>query len=261
MSWQQILYTSLSLLFVNTSKPRMLIPESSQSLVKAMSLYLTLSSAMQTADSDGVYKSLEDLFSDVQLITAEAARALQSTTEASLSLVCDAKVAGSETYYRLNDTKVTTGEYCFLAGESSVKIDFLIPLIQLCMVQHWWLTCTCACDNLFASQPKAFYCFQGKYWICNAGKGLVEMQDAACCRCSECQRQPIWWHGPPCSSALCNRTAWRISQPEANRSLESILQPPGIRYLEMNPMIASPLWRIGLLPELVVWGAQLHCAS
>ncbi len=61
---------------------------------------------MQTADTDGVYKNAEDLFSDSRLATEDAARALQSIAGPNLSLICNVKSAGNETYYRLDDAKV-----------------------------------------------------------------------------------------------------------------------------------------------------------
>ena len=62
---------------------------------------------LQTTDSDGVYKNAEDLFCDNQLAAEEpAAKALQLAAEATLTLICDQKAAGNETYYRLNDNKV-----------------------------------------------------------------------------------------------------------------------------------------------------------
>ena len=100
--------------------------------VKANVVHLTSTSALQTTDSDGVYKSKEDLFSNLQMLSGEAARALQRTTEPSLSLICDAKSVGSENYYRLNDTKVTTWEHYLLAGRCTLKDSLLYSTSESC---------------------------------------------------------------------------------------------------------------------------------
>ena len=63
-------------------------------------------SALQTADADGVYKSMEDLFSNTHLAIEDSAMALHAAAGPHLTLICDTKFAGSETYFRLNDSKV-----------------------------------------------------------------------------------------------------------------------------------------------------------
>ena len=125
----------------------------------------------------------------------------------------------------------------------------------LILVTHFsLLACThitaFICDNFFAVEIcKALRTFMvpelSECLLCYSGEGLVEMQGAAHCGGSERQRQPILQHGPSCSSTLCNWTPGRVSQPEAHRCLESILQPPRTRYLKMNPSLPSPFEYFG----------------